>query len=87
MSSGALIMHIPSKGVTMRHHKLFSILLVLALGFLSTVDKVGVADEGIAVGVQVGEKAPDFSLKTLDDQTVRLGELTAKGNVVLVGHW
>jgi peroxiredoxin len=33
---------------------------------------------------KVGEKAPDFSLKTLDDQTVRLGELTAKGNVVLV---
>lgn len=33
---------------------------------------------------KVGEKAPDFTLKTLDDQTVRLGELTAKGNVVLV---
>lgn len=31
-----------------------------------------------------GEKAPDFALKTLDDQTVRLSELTAKGNVVLV---
>jgi peroxiredoxin len=33
---------------------------------------------------KVGEKAPNFNLKTLDDQTVRLGELTAKGNVVLV---
>jgi len=31
-----------------------------------------------------GDKAPDFSLKTLDDQIVRLSELTAKGNVVLV---
>ncbi len=33
---------------------------------------------------KMGDKAPDFTLKTLDDQTVRLGELTAKGKVVLV---
>ena len=33
---------------------------------------------------KVGDKAPDFALKTLDDQTVRLSDLTAKGNVVLV---
>ena len=33
---------------------------------------------------KVGGKAPDFTLKSLDDQTVRLGELTAKGSVVLV---
>ncbi len=33
---------------------------------------------------KVGDKAPDFTLKTLDDQTVHLSELTAKGNVVLV---
>lgn len=33
---------------------------------------------------KVGERAPDFALKTLDDQTVHLSELTAKGNVVLV---
>ena len=33
---------------------------------------------------KVGEKAPDFTLKTLDDQAVRLGELTAKGNVMLI---
>ena len=39
---------------------------------------------GAAEIPKVGEKAPDFTLKTLDDQTVRLGELTAKGNVVLV---
>ena len=32
----------------------------------------------------VGGKAPEFSLKTLDDQTVRLSELAAQGNVVLV---
>ena len=33
---------------------------------------------------KVGDKAPDFTLKTLDDQTVKMSELTAKGNVVLV---
>ncbi len=33
---------------------------------------------------KVGGKAPDFTLKTLDDQTVHLSELTAKGDVVLV---
>jgi peroxiredoxin len=33
---------------------------------------------------QVGDNAPDFALKTLDDQTVRLSDLTAKSKVVLV---
>jgi len=33
---------------------------------------------------KVGDKAPDFTLKGLDDQTVKLSDLTAKGNVVLV---
>ena len=33
---------------------------------------------------KVGDKAPDFTLKTLDDQTVRLSDLTATGKVVLV---
>lgn len=33
---------------------------------------------------KVGDKAPDFTLKTLDDQTVRLSDLAATGKVVLV---
>jgi len=33
---------------------------------------------------KVGDKAPNFSLKGLDDAAVRLSELTQKGNVVLV---
>lgn len=33
---------------------------------------------------KVGDKAPDFSLKSLDGQTVQLSGLTAKGKVVLV---
>jgi peroxiredoxin Q/BCP len=37
-----------------------------------------------AVTLKVGDKAPDFTLKTLDDQTVRLNDLTATSKVVLV---
>src|SRR5271170_3266599 len=33
---------------------------------------------------KVGDKAPDFSLKSLDGQTVQLSKLTANGKVVLV---
>ena len=33
---------------------------------------------------KVGDKAPDFTLQSLDDKTVRLSELTGKGSVVLV---
>ena len=33
---------------------------------------------------KVGDKAADFSLKTLDDKTVTLSDLTAKQDVVLV---
>ncbi len=33
---------------------------------------------------QAGDLAPDFALKTLDDQTVRLSDLKASGKVVLV---
>lgn len=33
---------------------------------------------------KVGEKAPDFALTTLDDQTVSLSELTPNGKVVLI---
>jgi len=33
---------------------------------------------------KVGDKAPDFALKTLDEQVVHLSDLTAKSNVVLI---
>lgn len=33
---------------------------------------------------KVGDKAPDFSLKTLDDKSIRMSEMTAKSPVVLV---
>ncbi len=40
--------------------------------------------EGAEAQPKVGDKAPDFTLKTLDDQTVRLSDLTSQANVVLV---
>ena len=33
---------------------------------------------------KVSDKAPDFSIKTLDDKTIRLSEMTARSPVVLV---
>jgi len=33
---------------------------------------------------KVGDKAPDFALTTLDDQTVRLSDLTPRGRTVLI---
>jgi len=37
-----------------------------------------------AAAPKIGDKAPDFTLKTLDEQTVRLSDLTTTGKVVLV---
>ena len=37
-----------------------------------------------AAAPKVGDKAPDFALMTLDDQTVRLSDMTATGKVVLI---
>jgi peroxiredoxin len=37
-----------------------------------------------AAPLKVGDQAPDFALKTLDGQTVRLSDLTATSKVVLV---
>jgi peroxiredoxin len=37
-----------------------------------------------AASPKVGDKAPDFTLKTLEEQTYRLSDLTTTGKVVLV---
>lgn len=37
-----------------------------------------------ATGLQVGDKAPNFSLNTLDDKKVQFSDLTAKSTVVLI---
>ena len=49
---------------------------VLALGATQTPATAG------GTPPKVGDTAPDFALKTLDDQTVRLSELTSKSKAV-----
>jgi len=39
--------------------------------------------EGAASAVEVGQKAPDFTLNGTDGKPVKLADLTAKGPVVL----
>lgn len=43
----------------------------------------GVALTGAAAALEVGEKAPDFTLAAPGGKQVKLSELTAKGPVVL----
>ena len=38
---------------------------------------------GAAVALQVGDKAPDFTMNNPDGKPVKLSELTAKGPVVI----
>ena len=44
---------------------------------------VGVALVGTASALEVGQKAPDFTLNGTDGKPVKLSELTAKGPVVI----
>jgi thioredoxin-dependent peroxiredoxin len=50
--------------------------LVLALGFVALC-------AGPAAALQVGDKAPEFTLTGPGNKPVKLSELTAKGPVVL----
>jgi thioredoxin-dependent peroxiredoxin len=38
---------------------------------------------GLATALEVGQKAPDFSLNGIDGKPVKLSDLTAKGPVVI----
>jgi peroxiredoxin len=50
----------------------------------SKMDNMGSDMMNAATSPQVGNMAPDFTLKTLYDRSVRLSDLTAKSDVVLV---
>lgn len=70
---------LPQPGAAIRGGKL-ALLCVTATALLGAAPLALFAAEI----PKVGEKAPNFTLKTLDDQTLSLSELTAKGSVVLV---
>jgi len=54
----------------------------LIMGVLAAVLLV-VAGAGAALALEVGQKAPDFSLTGPEGKPIKLSELTAKGPVVL----
>src|SRR5260370_41017597 len=63
--------------------KLSSAILACALPLAVNAQMRDMARDTMAP-LRVGSMAPDFTLKTLDDQSVRLADLTAKSKVVLV---
>ncbi len=54
----------------------------LIMGVLVAV-LLAVAGAGAALALEVGQKAPDFSLTGPEGKPIKLSELTAKGPVVL----
>jgi len=54
----------------------------LIMGVLVAV-LLAVAGAGAALALDVGQKAPDFSLTGPEGKPIKLSELTAKGPVVL----
>lgn len=54
------------------------------LHFVATMALLAFTTSTFAAQPKVGDNAPDFTLKTLEDKDVKLSELTAKEKVVLV---
>jgi peroxiredoxin len=54
----------------------------LALGMVAAT-LAGLALTGVAQGLDVGQKAPDFALNGTDGKPVKLSDLTAKSPVVI----
>jgi peroxiredoxin Q/BCP len=55
----------------------------LLLRGIVTAALVGLAWVGVASALEVGQKAPEFTLNGTDGKPVKLSELTAKGPVVI----
>jgi thioredoxin-dependent peroxiredoxin len=71
------ILFLINKVSNMKIHKSYKTVLTFLACLIPSVLHAGTP-------LKVGDKAPDFALKTLDDQTVRLSELTVSSNVVLI---
>ena len=64
----------------------YSILLILGLAWIVvSADKTGASTSGHIPAPQQGFLAPDFELKTLEGETVKLADL--RGQAVLVNLW
>ena len=55
----------------------------LLLRSIVTAALVSLAWVGVASALEVGQKAPDFTLAGPDNKPVKLSDLTAKGPVVI----
>ncbi|HYK74068.1 MAG TPA: redoxin domain-containing protein [Pseudoneobacillus sp.] len=60
---------------------LFIVAIVQAMDHKSTEDTI----EPASAGIKIGTKAPDFELKTLNGESVKLSEL--KGKKVILNFW
>ena len=69
-----------------RRRLYFSGILVLALAWtLLSADKDGASTAGLIPAPQAGFLAPDFTLETLEGESITLSDL--RGQVVLVNFW
>ena len=69
-------------------HGLMTLLFVLSIAWIAisrVPPDIVAADQEPSTSPQVGLVAPDFSLKTLEGETLRLSEL--RGQVVLINFW
>ncbi len=69
------------------------LLLIVLLGFVvivsgcttgNVIDQSGDTSREIKVGTNIGDKAPDFTVKTIDGNVLKLSEITQKGKPVLL---
>jgi hypothetical protein len=59
--------------------RVFRLIAVVAVALAA----VGTAWPAVAAGLEVGQKAPDFTLPAPGNKPVKLSDLTAKGPVVI----
>ena len=68
----------PTKGAQRVQNQLRVLTVTLALALAGSLAPIGAAR-----ALEVGQKAPDFTLQGTDGKPVKLSDLTAKGPVVL----
>ncbi|MEF3331196.1 MULTISPECIES: TlpA family protein disulfide reductase [Oceanobacillus] len=67
----------------MRRNKKINMLMISLLLFLLTIHPAYA--EGVQEGTEIGDKAPDFTLETLDGETLQLSDF--QGERVMINFW